>query len=75
LVQPAYRGLALDIQITNTAGGAEVGCTLNKKGLNQEWSLNSKERIMFAIKGVQIQFKNSIGNFFDLIFLSSQSQS
>jgi hypothetical protein len=49
----AYIGLALDINITNTAGGAEVGCTLNKKGLNQEWSLNSKERIMFAIKGVQ----------------------
>ena len=49
----AYRGLALDIKITNTAGGAEVGYTLNKKGLNQEWSLNSKERIMFAIKGVQ----------------------
>lgn len=49
----AYRGLALDINITNTAGGAEVGCTLNKKGLNQKWSLNSKEIIMFAIKGVQ----------------------
>jgi hypothetical protein len=49
----AYIGLALDINITNTAGGAEVGCTLSKKGLNQEWSLNSKERIMFAIKGVQ----------------------
>ena len=49
----AYRGLALDIKITNTAGGAEVGCTLNKKGLNQEWSLNSKENNVCNKRGTK----------------------